>query len=128
MIDHVSIAVVDLAASDRFYTALLAEIGYARLIAKPGTVGFGKRYADFWLNRRPDAERSCRDDGFHVCLRAPSKAAVDAFHARALELGARSDGAPGWRPEYTADYYAAFVLDPDGNRIEVVTFLAPPAA
>ena len=61
--------------------------------------------------------------GVHICLRAPNTEAVDAFHTAALQAGGQSDGAPGLRPEYNAAYYAAFIRDPDGNRIEVVTFL-----
>jgi catechol 2,3-dioxygenase-like lactoylglutathione lyase family enzyme len=63
------------------------------------------------------------DSGVHICLRAPDSAAVDAFHAAALKVGGRTDGAPGLRPEYNNAYYAAFIRDPDGNRIEAVTFL-----
>jgi catechol 2,3-dioxygenase-like lactoylglutathione lyase family enzyme len=122
MIDHVSIGVRDLAASARFYEAALAPIGYAKLREKPGTVGFGKRYADFWLNARP-AREARNDHGMHICLRAATTEAVDAFHAAALAAGATSDGAPGLRPEYSDAYYAAFVRDLDGHRIEVVTFL-----
>lgn len=122
MIDHVSIGVRDLASSTRFYEAALAPIGYAKLREKAGTVGFGKRYADFWLNARPTREPR-HDEGMHVCLRAATTEAVDAFHRAALEAGATSDGAPGVRPEYSDGYYAAFIRDPDGHRIEVVTFL-----
>lgn len=121
MIDHVSIAVRDLAASTRFYETLLATVGYAKLVTRADTVGFGKRYPEFWLNHRPGMAAVDPDSGAHVCLRAPSSEAVDAFHAAAL--GAADDGAPGRRPEYSAGYYAAFVRDPDGNRIEAVTFL-----
>ena len=64
------------------------------------------------------------DSGVHFCLRAPSAEAVDAFHAAALAGGGSSDGAPGLRPEYHDNYYAAFIRDPDGNRIEAVTFVA----
>ena len=63
--------------------------------------------------------------GAHVCLRVPDTAAVDAFHAAALAAGGASDGAPGPRPQYSERYYAAFIADPDGNRIEAVTFVAP---
>src|SRR5262249_54663933 len=123
MIDHVSIAVRDLAAATRFYETLLATVGYAKLVARADTVGFGKRYPDFWLNHRPGMQTVTADSGAHVCLRAPSTEAVDAFHAAALANGAADDGAPGRRPEYSDGYYAAFVRDPDGNRIEAVTFL-----
>lgn len=123
MIDHVSIPVRDLEASAAFYAAVLAEIGYARLVDKPGTVGFGKKYPDFWLNHRPKLRSGDGDDGFHVCVRAAATAKVDAFHAKAVALGARSDGAPGIREIYASSYYAAFVVDRDGNKVEVVTFV-----
>jgi catechol 2,3-dioxygenase-like lactoylglutathione lyase family enzyme len=123
MIDHVSIGVRDLAASTHFYEELLATIGLSKLQAQPTTVGFGKKYSEFWLNLRD--QRTC-DEGAHVCLRAPSTQAVDAFYEAALRAGGRSDGAPGLRPEYNDRYYAAFIRDLDGNRIEAVTFLRPP--
>jgi catechol 2,3-dioxygenase-like lactoylglutathione lyase family enzyme len=123
MIDHISIGVRDLAASARFYAAALAPVGYAKLREKPGTVGFGKRYADFWLNARPAMGPVAAESGTHVCLRAASPQAVDAFHAAALAAGGSSEGTPGLRPEYNDAYYAAFIRDPDGHRIEVVTFL-----
>jgi catechol 2,3-dioxygenase-like lactoylglutathione lyase family enzyme len=124
MIDHVSIAVRDLAKSSRFYDAVLAVLGHTKLIVRPGTVGFGKKYPEFWLNERRAQTPVEPDSGNHICLRAPDTASVDAFHAAALAAGGRSDGAPGPRPEYTAGYYAAFVLDLEGNRIEAVTFVS----
>jgi len=123
MIDHVSIAVRDLAASAAMYEDMLAALGHAKLVVRADTVGFGKTYPEFWLNRRP--AMTAAGDGFHVCLRARSREAVDAFHAAALRAGATSDGAPGPRPEYSPGYYAAFVRDRDGNRIEAVTSLTP---
>ena len=123
MIDHVSIAVRDLAAGARFYLAVLAALGHAKLVERPGTIGFGKKYPEFWLNERRAMTPVDPDSGAHVCLRAPDTAAVDAFHAAALQAGGATDGAPGPRPEYSAGYYAAFVRDPEGNRIEAVTFV-----
>jgi catechol 2,3-dioxygenase-like lactoylglutathione lyase family enzyme len=125
MIDHVSVAVRDLAAAGRFYEAVLAPLGHRRLVARAGTIGFGKKYPEFWLNERRAMAPVDLQSGAHVCLRAPDAAAVDAFYAAALAAGGMSDGAPGPRPEYTAGYYAAFVRDPDGNRIEAVTFVQP---
>ena len=124
MIDHISIGVRDLAASARFYETVLAALDYTKLRDWPGTVGFGKRYPEFWLNHRPDVALPDADSGLHICLRASDTSAVDAFHAAALAAGGRSDGAPGLRPNYSARYYAAFIRDPEGNRVEVVTFLA----
>src|SRR5712692_992005 len=125
MIDHVSIAVRDLAASGRFYEAVLATLGLAKLVTRPTTIGFGKTYPEFWLNERRAMSAVDPDCGTHVCLRGPGAAAIDAFHAAALRAGGSSDGAPGPRPDYAAGYYAAFIRDPDGNRIEAVTFVKP---
>jgi catechol 2,3-dioxygenase-like lactoylglutathione lyase family enzyme len=123
MIDHVSIGVRDLAASARFYASVLQTIGLAQLVARPTTVGFGKTYPEFWLNHRPGMAPVDANPGTHVCLRARDTASVAAFHAAALAGGGSSDGPPGLRPEYNDRYYAAFVRDPEGNRIEAVTFL-----
>jgi catechol 2,3-dioxygenase-like lactoylglutathione lyase family enzyme len=123
MIDHVSIGVRDLAACGRFYDAVLASIGYTRMIVRPATVGYGKKYPDFWLNERRNMGTTDPDNGAHVCLRAQDAAAVHAFHAAAIKAGGTSAGDPGPRPEYTKGYYAAFVRDPEGNRIEAVTFV-----
>jgi catechol 2,3-dioxygenase-like lactoylglutathione lyase family enzyme len=123
MIDHVSIAVRDLDAATRFYEPVLAAIGYRKLVVRTATTGFGKRYAEFWLNLRPAAAAA---DGVHVALRALSRDMVDAFHAAALAAGGASDGPPGLRSDETEGYYAAFIRDLDGNRIEAVTFLRDP--
>jgi catechol 2,3-dioxygenase-like lactoylglutathione lyase family enzyme len=122
MIDHVSIAVRDLEACGRFYETLLATLGYARIATRSRTIGFGKKYPEFWLNERRAMTAVDAASGAHVALRAADTPAVDAFYAAALQAGGISDGAPGPRPEYTAGYYAAFVRDPEGNRIEAVTF------
>ncbi len=124
MIDHVSLAVRDLRAAEAFYTALLAPLGLAKMREWPdAAIGYGKKYPEFWINRRTEMDCVGNDSGVHICLRAPNTPAVDAFHAAALKAGGTSDGTPGLRPHYYAGYYAAFVRDPDGNRIEAVTFL-----
>jgi catechol 2,3-dioxygenase-like lactoylglutathione lyase family enzyme len=123
MIDHVSFGVRDLERATRFYEALLGAIGYAKLDVRPATVGFGKRYSEVWLNHRPGISAVDRESGNHVCLRAASTAAVDAFHAAALAAGGSCDGAPGLRLQHGEGYYAAFVRDPDGNRVEAVNFI-----
>ena len=122
MIDHVSVGVRDLERSARFYEQALAPLGLSRLVRRPATVGFGKNYPEFWINLRSNMAPVSRDSGVHICLRAKSTAEVDAFHAAALGAGGRSDGAPGLRPHDRVRYYAAFIVDPDGNRIEAVTF------
>jgi catechol 2,3-dioxygenase-like lactoylglutathione lyase family enzyme len=123
MIDHVSVAVRDLAASARFYEAVLAPLGFSKLESRAATVGFGKTYPEFWINLRTGLASQPADSGAHVCFRARSTELVDAFHAAALAAGGGDDGAPGLRPQHGAGYYAAFIRDPDGNRIEAVTFV-----
>lgn len=122
MIDHVSIAVSDLARSTAFYDAVLAPLGFTRLAERERTVGFGKTYPEFWLNLRAGMVIVAQETGSHICLRASSREAVDAFHTAALTHGGRDDGAPGDRQAQMTVYYGAFIRDPDGNKIEVVTF------
>lgn len=121
MIDHVSVAVRDLAAAARFYEAALAALGMSKLEQRPATVGFGKQYPEFWINLRAGPVQV--SDGAHVCFRARTTEMVDDFHAAALAAGGTSNGAPGLRPQHGDGYYAAFIRDLDGNRIEVVTFI-----
>jgi catechol 2,3-dioxygenase-like lactoylglutathione lyase family enzyme len=123
MIDHISIAVHDLDQAARFYEIMLGAIGYDKLEVRPHTVGFGKKYPEFWLNLRATMMPVGDDCGAHVGLRVRSTELVDAFHAAALAAGGSCDGAPGLRPQHGDGYYAAFIRDPDGNRIEAVTFL-----
>jgi catechol 2,3-dioxygenase-like lactoylglutathione lyase family enzyme len=122
MIDHISVGVSDLDRAARFYETALAALGLLRLVSRPATVGFGKSYPEFWINLRAGMARVAPESGVHICLRARTTEEVDAFHAAALNAGGRSDGAPGLRPHDRVSYYAAFILDPDGNRIEAVTF------
>jgi catechol 2,3-dioxygenase-like lactoylglutathione lyase family enzyme len=122
MIDHISVGVSDLERSARFYEATLAPLGLSRLVTRPATIGFGKSYSEFWINLRAGMTALPPESGAHICLRAKTTDDVDAFHAAALKSGGRSDGAPGIRPHDRVKYYAAFVIDPDGNRIEAVTF------
>jgi len=123
MIDHVSIEVSDLKCATAFYEAALSVLGMTKVRTWPTASGFGKAYPEFWINERSNMPKTRDDSGMHVCLRARDKDTVDAFYAAAMRAGATSDGAPGMRPEYNDKYYAAFVRDLDGNRIEVVTFL-----
>lgn len=124
MIDHISIAVRDLNKAEAFYAAVLATLGFSKMREWPdAAIGFGKKHPEFWINKRAGTARVADDSGVHVCLRAPDTASVDAFHAAALQAGGSSDGGPGVRPQYNPRYYAAFVRDLDGNRIEAVTFL-----
>ncbi|MBS0242588.1 MAG: VOC family protein [Proteobacteria bacterium] len=125
MIDHVSLGVADLEASTAFYEAVLAPLGLRVLVRRAASTGFGKRYPEIWLNHRPRQSPVAANTGAHVCLRAPSEDAIRSFHAAALAHGGTDDGAPGPRKAELTPYFAAFIRDPDGNRIEAATF--PPA-
>ncbi|MCB1629082.1 MAG: VOC family protein [Xanthomonadales bacterium] len=129
MLHHLSLGVRDLSRSIRFYDAVLAELGWVLVWSdvRPGESGQGAGYGTSGgddlvaLKQRDD---SCVAPGFHLALAAKDRAAVARFHARALACGGTDAGAPGLRPHYGPDYYAAFVSDPDGHRLEAVC-LAP---
>ncbi len=119
-LDHVSLPVADLARSAAFYDAALAPLGFKRIKSSPGAIGYGRTHPVFWLLARR-AEGAARPGlGLHVALGAESREAVDAFHRAALAAGGVDNGAPGLRPEYHPSYYGAFMLDPDGSKIEAV--------
>jgi catechol 2,3-dioxygenase-like lactoylglutathione lyase family enzyme len=116
MFDHVLVDVGDLDASKVFYAASLSELGISLQEEFGNTMaGFGPDSAGFWL-----AARGRTPSGVHLAFPAPSREAVDAFYEAALGSGGKDNGAPGLRSDYGEDYYAAFVLDPDGNNIEAV--------
>lgn len=126
MIDHISIAVRDLAASAAFYERVLAALGLARVVEREGRVGFGKAYPELWLNQRAGLPPVPDDTGCHYCLRARDEAAVREFHAAAVRAGGRSDGEPGPRQGAMTGYYGAFIRDLDGNKLEAATFPRTP--
>ena len=117
MLDHVTIGVTDIERSKKFYDKALKPLGIERLYAEgEGAAGYGsKGKAFFWIGLR-EVVRT----GSHIAFVAMERAAVDAFHAAALCAGGRDHGAPGLRPRYHANYYGAFILDPDGHNIEAV--------
>jgi catechol 2,3-dioxygenase-like lactoylglutathione lyase family enzyme len=121
MIDHVSVPVGNLAAAAAFYEAVFAPLGLVKLVVRDATIGFGKSYPEFWLNLRAQVSRTPNPGG-HICLRAPSEDAVRAFHAAALAQGGSDEGRPGPRQAAMTTYFGAFILDPDGNKLEAVTF------
>ncbi len=125
MIDHVSLGVSDLDRSLVFYEAVLRPLGLSLMVREERRAGFGKRYPEFWINLRPNLSSVPEDSGSHVCLRAPTAAAVEAFHRTALEGGGRCDGPPGERQATMTRNFGAFVRDPDGYKIEAVTFPPP---
>jgi len=122
MIDHVSIAVADLKASAAFYDRVLEPLGLLRMVERPGTIGFGKKYPEFWLNARPGMSAVEDETGNHVCLRAPNVEAVKQFYETALAQGGQGDGAPKTRQATVTSYFGTFIRDPDGNKIEAVVF------
>ena len=122
LIDHVSLAVSDLERAVPFYERVLAPLGMTKLVTRPAMVGFGKVYPEIWINLRAGMARLSPDSGAHIGLRAKTTAEVDAFHAAAIAAGATSESGPSLRPHDRVRYYAAFIIDPDGNRIEAVTF------
>ena len=122
MIDHVSLAVSDLERSVSFYERALAPLGLSRLVMRPAMAGFGKIYPELWLNLRSGMSALSPENGAHVCLRARTTDEIDAFHAAVLAAGGHSESPPSLRPHDRVRYYAAFIIDPDGNRIEAVTF------
>ncbi len=123
MIDHLSVGVLSLEDSTRFYEAVLGTIGYSRLVTRPHSVGFGTKYPEFWINARPGMDRIHAETGSHVCLRAKSSAEVEEFHRAALANGGANGGAPAVRQYTRSAVFAAFIVDPDGNRIEAMTIL-----
>ncbi len=123
MLDHVSLGVSNLERSRQFYDAILHPLGIVRTVdfgdgrgADYGAMA-GQLGVEFTITREPGVAPSL---GMHLCFRTPDRAAVQAFHAVALATGGRDDGTPGLRHLYHPDYFAAYVLDPDGHRIEVV--------
>jgi catechol 2,3-dioxygenase-like lactoylglutathione lyase family enzyme len=122
MIDHTGMSVTDFDAAKKFYDAALAPLGAKLLMMVPpehtGGVkagGYGKTKPDFWLS-----EGRKQTPPIHVAFTADSRAQVDAFYKAAIAAGGKDNGKPGLRPHYHADYYGAFVLDPDGHNIEAV--------
>jgi uncharacterized protein (DUF1330 family)/catechol 2,3-dioxygenase-like lactoylglutathione lyase family enzyme len=126
MFDHVSLKVRDFQASLAFYRAALAPLGFeADSLDEAGrSVGFARHgTVRLWISQGAPASAA-----FHLAFESPDRAAVARFHQRALEAGGKDNGAPDLRPDYAADYYAAFVLDPDGNNVEAVVHEARQAA
>jgi catechol 2,3-dioxygenase-like lactoylglutathione lyase family enzyme len=120
MLHHLSLAVTQLDRSARFYDAALATLGYRRVWSDDTAVGYGVENRDDKLAIKLRPSPLLVPDGFHVAFAAPNRAAVDAFYHAALAQGGSDNGPPGLRPKYAPDYYAAFVIDPDGWPLEAV--------
>lgn len=118
MYDHIGLKVKDVAASTRFYAAVLTPLGHTVASSDESGAGFGPPGAPaLWLYRQA---KDSAGAGIHVAFTAPDRAAVDAFHKAGLKHGGRDNGAPGLRADYSPTYYAAFLIDPDGNNVEAV--------
>jgi catechol 2,3-dioxygenase-like lactoylglutathione lyase family enzyme len=121
MLHHLSFAVIDLARSTAFYDAALSPLGYVRVWADSTAVGYGLRgEGDKFAIKLSPGPAAAPGPGFHLAFAAPSREAVIRFHAAALQHGGQDNGVPELCPEYGEHYYAAFVIDPDGYRIEAV--------
>jgi catechol 2,3-dioxygenase-like lactoylglutathione lyase family enzyme len=121
MLGHLSFGVADLARSTVFYDGVLGALGYVRVWSGEHGVGYAEPGENDKLNLfRQSGNVTTPSAGFHLAFNAPDRASIDAFHAAALGAGGSDAGPPGLRPLYGATYYAAFVLDPDGYKLEAV--------
>jgi catechol 2,3-dioxygenase-like lactoylglutathione lyase family enzyme len=116
MLDHIGIHTKQFDALANFYEKALAPLGCAKLIQFDGAAGFGRdEKPSLWIGTSPRATSV-----LHIAFSSPTRAAVGAFYDAALAAGGRDNGMPGLRPDYHPNYYAAFVIDPDGNNVEAV--------
>jgi catechol 2,3-dioxygenase-like lactoylglutathione lyase family enzyme len=120
MLHHLSFGVLDLAQSVAFYDAVLAPLGFVRVWEDDEAAGYGEQGGGDKLALKLVPQVNIPGEGFHLAFSASARHQVDRFHAAALQHGGRCNGAPGLRPDYGDSYYAAFVIDPDGYRIEAV--------
>jgi catechol 2,3-dioxygenase-like lactoylglutathione lyase family enzyme len=122
MLHHVSVGARDVPRAVKFYDQILKALGYKRLIEfLPHAVGYGSGdHPEFWVQVPADGNTASVGNGVHISFAAPSKSAVNAFHAAALKAGGKDEGGPGPRPDYSPEYYGAFCRDLDGNKLEAV--------
>ena len=120
VMSHVSLGTNDYPRAKAFYDQVLATLQIKCVMDFPGAAGYGRQYSEFWIQRPHDGGKAATANGVHVAFLANSIDEVNAFHAKALALGGRDDGAPGIRPDYGNDYYGAFVRDLDGHKIEAM--------
>lgn len=120
MLGHLSFGVRDLERAAAFYDRVLAPLGYVRVWSSDRTAGFGEAGGGDRLALFARADASPPGPGFHLAFDAPTRASVDAFYEAALQAGGSDAGPPGLRPHYGDSYYAAFVIDPDGHKLEAI--------
>jgi catechol 2,3-dioxygenase-like lactoylglutathione lyase family enzyme len=118
MFDHVSIGVRDVARAKRFYDAALRPLGYKCLSEGEDSLGYGAGAIALWVYAAQQPVPADTASGLHFCFAAPTRESVDGFHSAALRAGGSDNGSPGFRDDYGPGYYAAFVVDPDGYRLE----------
>jgi catechol 2,3-dioxygenase-like lactoylglutathione lyase family enzyme len=118
MIDHLSLGVRDVAKAKKFYDAALKPLGYTCLSSSETSLGYGKQAVALWIGASATPVPADLGSGLHFCFAAPTRKSVDAFYRAALGAGGRDNGKPGLRADYSPNYYAAFVIDPDGYRLE----------
>jgi len=125
MFSHVTVGSDDIARAKAFYEAVMKPLGFVRVIDRDDYFVYGETAtspAAFWVLPPFDGRPAERGNGWHCAFLAPSRAAVDAFHAAALAAGGSDEGAPGLRPHYSETYYGAYVRDPDGNKLQAVCY------
>ncbi len=128
MLHHVSVGVRDVERAAKFYDAVLAALGYRRVMEfLPYAVGYGDQHPSFWVQLPHDQKEASVGNGTHISFIARSKDAVHRFYGEAIAKGGADGGEPGPRPLYSADYYGAFVFDLDGNKLEATLMPAPRA-
>lgn len=127
LVSHVSVGVTDLYRAGVFYDAVLAVVGARRIMEHGAGIGWGRTFPEFWANLPRDHRGvAVAGVGAHVCFNAADPEAVAAFYEAGLAAGGFGDGAPGPRPEYAPGYYAAFLRDPDGNKVEAMCWIPRP--
>jgi catechol 2,3-dioxygenase-like lactoylglutathione lyase family enzyme len=128
MLHHVSVGVRDVASAAPFYDRVLGALGYRRVLEfMPYGIGYGDNAPAFWVQLPNDRNAASVGNGVHIGFIATSKAAIEEFHRAALAAGGTDEGAPGPRPDYGPSYFGAFVRDPEGNKLEAVLVVTPPA-
>lgn len=120
VLSHVSLGTNDYPAAKAFYDAVLATLQIRCVMDFEGGAGYGRRFPEFWIQRPYDGQAATVGNGVHISFLANSVDEVKAFHAKAIALGGKDDGPPDFRKEYDDSYFAAFVRDLDGNKIEAM--------
>ncbi|QMW24446.1 VOC family protein [Sandaracinobacteroides saxicola] len=124
MLHHVSLGTTNLKRAKAFYTPVMQELGLRCTLEVDEAVGYGAGITVFSLNMPANGLPATVGNGVHVAFEVERRSTVDAFFEVAVANGGKAEGTPGIRPEYDRHYYAAFVRDPDGNKIEALTFAA----